>query len=182
MDGEQVQFFNNVGNHENMVELAGQYNRDISGVAFKFAGEYNFAEAKTGATVEDINAWTVATQLGYQGFTLGGSYTHDGDSGLAVSTANDTVTKWSAGLTYNAAAWGVGASYAHVDFDQAGTPFGAAGATGSGGKYDAWGVGGTYKIAAGLTASADLVFFDRNRVTGTDTDGYVALTEVRAAF
>lgn len=181
-DGEQVQMNKNVGNHDNAFEFGGQYNRDISGVAFKLGGEYIMAGAKTGSGVEDINAWAVTTQLGYKGFALGAGYTHDGDSGLTAGTANDDVTKWNAGLTYNATAWGLGVSYAHVDFDQAGTPFGVTGATGSGGTYSAWGVGGVYKIAPGLTASADLVFFDRNRDTGSDTDGYVALTEVRAAF
>lgn len=181
-DGEQVQFSDTTGNHHNAFEFGAQYNREFSGVGFKMGGSYQFAEAKDGATVEDINAWTLGAQLAYQGFAVGGGYTHDGDSGLAVSTADDEVSKWFASATYAEGPWGVGISYAQVDFDQAATPFGVAGVTGSGGDFTIWAAGATYKVAPGLTVGADVGFYDRDRVTGTDTDGYVAMTEVKAAF
>ena len=181
-DGEGVQFSDATGNHDNMFELGANYKGQISNVDVKVGGAYNFADAKDGATVEDISTWTLGAQLGYMGFTFGGGYTHDGDSGQAVGTADDTVTKWNAALTYATGPWGVAASYAQVDFDDAATAFGVTGSTGSGGDYTAWGLGGTYKVAPGLTAGADLVFFDRDRVAGADADGYVLVTEVRAAF
>ena len=180
--GEAVQFADNAGNHENAVELGLNYKGEFSDVGIKVGGQYTHADAKTGATLEDISAWSLGTQLSYNGFAVGGGYTHNGDSGQTVGTADDTVTGWNAGITYNSGPWGVGLSYADIDFDTAATPFGATGATGSGGDYTVWGLGGIYKVAPGLTAAADLAFYDRNRVTGTDTDGYVAMTEVRAAF
>lgn len=180
--GEGVQFDDNVGNHENAMELGLNYKGEFSGVGVKVGGQYTTAGAKTGATLEDIRAWSLGTQLSYNNFTFGGGYTYNGDSGQTAGTANDNVTGWNVGATYNAPAWGVGVSYAKVDFDDAATPFGAAGATGAGGNYTAYGLGGVYKVAPGLTAGADLMFYDRNRVTGADTDGYVAITEIRAAF
>ncbi len=180
--GEGVQFNDNVGNHDNAFEFGLNYKGEFSDVGIKVGGQYTMADAKSGSGLEDINAWSLGTQLSYNSFTFGGGYTHNGDSGLTAGAANDDVSGWNVGATYNAPAWGVGVSYANIDFDQAATPFGAAGATGSGGDYTAYGLGGIYKVAPGLTASADLVFFDRNRVTGADSDGYVAMTEVRAAF
>ena len=181
-DGEQVQFADNAGNHDNAFELGLHYAGEISGVGVKVGGKYTMADAKTGSGREDIGAWGLGAQLAYNGFTVGGSYVDDGDSGLATGTANDDVTKVTLGVTYETKVWGVGLSYAQVDFDNAGTSFEAAGATGSGGDYTAWGVGATYKIAPGLSTGVDFVAYDRDRVTGADSDGNVLITEIRAAF
>lgn len=180
--GEDVQFSSNTGNHENAYELGLNYKGEFSGVGVKVGGQYTHAYAKNGSTLEDISAWSLGSQLSYNNFTVGGGYTHNGNSGQTVGTASDIVTGWNVGVTYNAAQWGVGVSYADISFDNAATPFGAAGAVGSGGDYTAYGMGGVYKVAPGLTAAADMMFYDRNRVTGSDTNGHVAMTEVRAAF
>lgn len=181
-NGEGVQFSDSTGNHDNAYELGLNYKGEFSGVGVKAGGQFTHADAKTGSGLEDISAWSLGAQLAYNYFSFGGGYTHNGDSGLATGATGDSVKGWNAGITYNAASWGVGVSYADINFDTAATPFGATGATGSGGDYTTWGVGGVYKLAPGLTAAADMVFYDRDRVTGTDTSGYVLITEVRAAF
>lgn len=181
-DGEQVQFSDNVGNHKDAFELSLKYEGEFGGVGVRASGEYNFAAAKTGSGLEDISAWGLGAALTWQGLSFGGSYFDNGDSAMAAGTANDTVKGYSAGLSYKQDAWGVAASWAQIDFDQAGTPFELTGATGAGGEYTVYGAGATCKLAPGLTAGADLMFFDRNRVTGADTDGYVLVTEVKAAF
>ena len=180
-DGEGVQTSDTTGNHDNAIELGLNYAREFNGISLKLSGEYNHADAKNNS-VEEISAWGVGGQIGYQGFAFGGTYYNNGDSGLATGTADDQVQAYALGLTYKTDDWGVAASFAQVDFDQNATPFEVIGATGSGGEYTVYGVGGSYKLAPGLTAGADLMFFDRNRDTGTDTDGYVLVTEVRAAF
>jgi len=182
-NGEDVQFFDNVGNHDNAYELGLNYKNEFSnGVKLNVGGEYVGADAKDGSGLEDISSWSLGAQVGYMGFTFGGGYSSYGDSGLATGVASDDVTIWNAGLTYESGAWGVGANFVQVDFDDNGVPFEVTGATGAGGTYTAYGIGGTYKLAPGLSAGADLVFFDRNRDAGADTDGYVLVTEVKAAF
>ena len=180
--GEVVQFLDNTGNHDNAIELGLNYMGELSGLGIKVGGQYTHADTKSVSTLEDISAWSLGTQLTYNSFTLGGGYTHNGDSGQAAGVTRDNVTGWNVGATYSSGPWGVGISYASINFDNAATPFGATGATGAGGDYTVYGVGGVYKIAPGLTAAADIVVYDRNRVTGTDTNGYVAITEIRAAF
>lgn len=181
-DGEGVQFSDATGNHDNMMEIGLKYKGEISGVGVTVGGTYNMADAKDGSGLEDISAWTLGTQLAYQGFTVGGGYTDNGDSGQTAGAADDDVTAINLGATYEQGAWGVGVSYAQVDFDDAAAPFGVAGVTGSGGDYTAYGAGAVYKLVPGMTVAADLVFYDRDRVTGADTDGYVAMTEVNLAF
>lgn len=180
-EGEGVVFTDTTSDFRDGFEFGLGYEGELSGVKVKGVGTYTMADSTSNA-VEDLSSWGLGLQLGYQGFTFGGNYVDDGDSGLASATTNDNVKKYSLGATYEADAWGVGLSYAQVDFDQNGVSYDSAGGTGSGGDYTAWGAGATYKIAPGLTAGADLVFFDRNRDTGTDSDGYVFVTEVRAAF
>jgi len=180
--GEQVQFSDNVGNHDDVFEIGANYKNTFSDIDVKVGGQYTFAGAKTGAAVEDINAWSLGAQLGYKGFTLGGAYVDNGDSAQATGVSDDNVTSWNLGLTYNADAWAVGINYIDFDLDTNGVPLGSAGASATGGDYSAWGFGGLYKIAPGLTAGADFVSFERNRTAGTDTDGYAVVTEVKVAF
>ncbi len=180
--GEQVQFSDSAGNHENMVELGATYERDIAGVAFTLGGTYNHAGAKTGAGLEDVSSWGLGAQFGHEGFTLGGGYISQGESGNAVTTAADTVNSWNLGLTYEDGPWGAGVSYLTTDFNTNGDSGGFLGSDGTGGTYSALVLGGTYLVADGLTVGADLAFYERNRAAGADTSGYVLVTDVAAAF
>lgn len=181
-DGEQVQFSSTAGDHEDAFEIGAHYEREVGEFAFELGGQYTGAASKDGSTLEEISAWALGAQAAYRGFTFGGGYKHDGDSGQTTGTADDNVTGWNLGLTYEKGPWGVGLSYAELDFDDAAVPFEVTGATGAGGTFTAYGVGGAYTLAPGLSLGADLIFFDRNRVTGADTDGYVLVTEVKAAY
>lgn len=150
----------------------------------KVGGNYNFGDANS-ATKEDLNTWSLGAQVGYNGFRFGGGYTDNGNSMATKGIANDDITSWNVGATYENGPWGVGLSYLDVDFDTNGsaTTLGVTGATGTGGDYTAWAMGGTYTVAPGLSVGADLVFFDRNASgTANDNDGYVLMTDVTAAF
>lgn len=165
-----------------VVEFGLGYDGEFNSVMVKAGGSYVMGDAATGT--EDLNAWTLGAQLGYNGFRFGGSYTSQGDSLATAGTASDDITNWTVGATYENGPWGVGLSYIDVDFDTnavASTVGG--GATGVGGDYTAWVLGGTYTVAPGLTVGADLAFFDRNAAgTANDEDGYVLVTDVTAAF
>lgn len=158
------------------------YDGEFNGVMVKLGGNYNLGNASTGS--EDLSAWSLGGQVGYQGFRFGGGYTHDGDSLATAGTADDDITSWNVGATYENGPWGVGISYLDVDFDTNGVASTVGGgATGTGGDYTAWAMGGTYTVAPGLTVGADLAFFDRNATgTANDNDGYVLMTDVTAAF
>ena len=161
-DGEDVKLAGVARDAYNVVELGLGYEGEFSGVMVKAGGNYNFAD--TDATTEDLSAWTLGAQLGYQGFTFGGAYTDNGDS---LRAANQDNSNWNLGLTYENGPWGVGVSYIDVSEDFAG-----------GNDYNATVLGGTYMVAPGLSVGADLGFYDRDN---TD-DGYVFVTDVTAAF
>lgn len=178
--GEDVQFLKNVG--------AGAYQRDFieTGVNFKYdfsndmgfmAGlTYDGASAKAGSGREDVSAWGLGAKLSYRQFVVGGGYVDNGDSNNPVATPKDDETAWNVGAAYKGDVWGFAVNYLAEDYENAG------GRAGAGGTYDALILGTSYKVAPGLTAGADLAFFDRDKVTGTDDNGYVFVVETKAAF
>jgi len=180
--GENVVFLDDSTVNDNF-EVGLAYDGEFNNVMVKVGGTYVMGSATAGN--EDLSAWTLGAQVGYNGFRFGGGYTDNGDSNSATGVTGDDITSWNVGATYENGPWGVGVSYLDTDFDDnnsAGT-LGAVGAAGVGGDYTAWALGGTYTVAPGLTVGADLAFFDRN-ATGTvnDQDGYVLVTDVTAAF
>lgn len=158
------------------------YDGEFRGVQVKVGGTYVMGEADPvlAPGAEDLNAWTVGAQLGYNGFRFGGAYTDNGDS---LQAAGDDVSNWNVGATYENGPWGVGVSYLDVSFDGTAAATVAAGLAGvTGGDYTAAVVGGTYTVAPGLTVGADVAFFDRDADAGASDDGFVVVTDVTAAF
>jgi predicted porin len=177
--GEQVQFFDNVGTQENGLEFGLNYRNSYdNGMRVNAGLGYVHSDAKTGSGREDVAAWSAGLRVGYKQFEFGGSYVDNGDSNNAAGIANDDESAFNLGARYQQGSWGVALNYIQEDYDTNG----GRGLNTAGGKFDALVLGGTYKIAPGLTTGADLAFFDRNRDTGADTDGYVLVLETKASF
>lgn len=189
--GETVTLADDTTVASDIFEVGLAYDGEFNGVMVKVGGNYVTASATDAdvdlvtagtQTLEDVSAWSLGAQLGYNGFRFGGGYTHDGDSLQLEGVGDDSVSSWNLGATYENGPWGVGVSYLDIDFDDNAYAKSLT-AGGTGGDYTAWALGGTYTVAPGLTVGADLAFFDRN-ATGTadDEDGYVLVTDVTAAF
>lgn len=186
--GEGVNLTENTSLASDIFEFGLGYEGSFSGVGVKVGGNYVTADAIDGdidtvtagvQAIEDVSTWSLGAQLSYNGFKFGGGYTNDGDSLQLDGVSNDNVTSWNVGATYENGPWGVGVSYLDKDFDTNASFLSAA----TGGDYTAWALGGTYKVAPGLTTGADLAFYDRNATgTANDEDGFVAVVDVTAAF
>lgn len=177
-DGEEVQFFDNSGNQEDFVEMGLNYRGEFNDVSVRAGLTMDTADAKTGSGREDVFAWGLGARVGYQGFEIGGGYNDNGDSNNTAGTADDDESAWNVGARYQTGPWGVAVSYLAEDYQSAG----GRGTDTSGGSYDAFVIGGNYEIADGLTAGADLAFFDRDKDTGADDDGYVLVIETKGRF
>lgn len=167
-------------------ELAARYEGDLGPVKLGVSGQYNFGEGTDNGGIfdsNDLRAWSLGLKLAYNGFTIGGGYTDDGNSLNNAAAVDDKVTSWNAGATYEQGPWGVGLSYVHYDLDQNGSVSGPLPSDGTGGTYSLLAVGAAYTVAPGLSVGADLGFHERDRaIFGNDTDGWTLATEVRAAF
>ena len=190
--GENVALLEDSTLASDIFELGLAYEGSFSGVDVKVGGNYVMASATdadvdlvTGGvqTLEDVRAWSLGAQVGYNGFKFGGGYTHDGDSLQLEGVANDSVHSWNIGATYENGPWGVGISYLDTDFDTNAFAKSVNVTTAVGGDYTALVLGATYTVAPGLTTGTDFAFYERDaNGTANDDDGFVALVDVTAAF
>lgn len=174
--GEEVQLFDNVGNQRDFFEYGLRYSDKLGDfrVTTGFAG--GFASAKDGSGREDVTTWGLGARVYYKSFGLGGGYVDNGDSNNAVGLTDDNETAWNFGATYRDGPWGFAVNYLTEDYGLQG------GRTTEGGTYDAVVFGTSYRIVRGLTTGADLAFYDRDKVTGTNDSGYVFVLETKASF
>lgn len=168
--------------YRDMLEIGAQYNTDYRNVNIKLSGLLTTADSQSefsptacnGTTCQDFTAWGLGGQLGYAGFTVGGSYYDAGDFLAPVGTDDDQDT-WSVGATYEFGKAGVGVSYLQGEGWTQGLGYVE--------DFQSVGVGGEYNWLPGLVTSADVVYFDQDaRTTANDNDGYVFLLSQRVNF
>lgn len=131
---------------------------------------------------QDFTTWGVAAQAAADGFTLGGTYTDMGDYNTFAAQSKDQQT-YSVALKYEFNKVGVGVSYLGGEgYSNTLTHTG----TGVNDQYvkdfNAYGVGGTYAWAPGLTTNVDGVMFDQKTESSVKNSGYVLLVSQKLAF
>jgi len=150
--------------YQDLVEAGINYQREFAGVSLLLAGAYVHGDAKQGSPVRDFDAWGVGTQIGWEGFKIGGAYNDNGNS--QIETAERKVKSWNVGIAYQADDWGVATQYQKVDLP--------------GRNINIYAVGAEYEIAEGLTFGPEVIIFDdEDRQVG---DGYVALATINLEF
>lgn len=92
------------------------YKDNFSGVDLVSAVGYQFAAAPEGTASDDFNAWTAGLNLGFGGFTLGGSYA-DVMDGAAVGATSTAGQAYDIGLGYEVGALGFSVTYFHGEMD-----------------------------------------------------------------
>lgn len=144
---------------ENIYEVGVNYVTDFSGVGVAASGAYVGGTAKNVAgsatsIYEDLSAYAFGLNASYMGWTLGGGYVNNGESGLPVAGTNNTETSaYNVGLQYAFGPFitGVNALFA----EGAGNPFGASDST-----LDAYSVGTTYVVAPGFSTFLEATMFE----------------------
>lgn len=148
---------------------------------------------QTGTSFQDFTAWGVGTQVGFNGFTVGGSYVDEGHYGT-VHGQNKAQDVTSLGAKYEFDKYGIGASWlTGQGYDN--LLSNATSAAGNGKQYDnyvrsfnAESLGATYTWFPGLTTNADGVFFQQktnNYTASTDASGnqgFVFLVSQKMTF
>ena len=173
---------------QDLVEVGANYSNTFGGVALKASAGYfwgdasNTGPALTGLSIEDLNAWQVGAQVGYAGFSLGGSYTDFGESGQiqGPGTDNGKSRLWVVGAQYTAGPIVVGANYKN------GKDAGSRTISGDR-KLEVYEVGAGYTVAPGLTLQAQYDYFKAESDSSTaaldlDNDGHVVLVRTVLAF
>jgi hypothetical protein len=146
---------NNPGKQSEVWQLGLNYTNTFGGVDVALSGTYVTAtlEAQnttpagpgTGADVlKDRESYSFGANLGYAGFTLGGSYLHDNEG-----VENVDVDAWDIGLKYVTGPWSAGVQY--IDSKHT-NPFGSTAVGGFGGEDNvkAFMIGAGYALGPGI--------------------------------
>ncbi len=168
------------GNLNNTI-LGGSFSGTATGFGVNTQTPAGFAK--------DFNAFGFGTQVGYAGFTFGGSYTDLGryNTTEAQRKRQDVITL---GGKYEFDKVGVALNYlsgrgyqnylGHNTAEAVGTP---ASNINYVSDYNAYGAGATYTWFPGMTSNADAVLFDQKvRDQANKNDGYVFLISQKMAF
>ncbi|QCO02671.1 porin [Azospirillum argentinense] len=167
---------------QDLVEVGANYSNTFGGVSVKASAGYFWGDAANttavGSSVEDLNAWQVGAQIGYAGFSLGGSYLDYGESGQVqtAGTSNDKSRVWVVGAQYTAGPIVVGANYKN------GQDAGVLTTSGKR-KLEVYEVGAGYTVAPGLTLQAQYDYYEaKSDTVNRDDDGHVVLVRTVLAF
>jgi len=139
----------------------------------------------TGTQFQDFTAWGVGTQIGFSGFTVGGSYNDLGRYG-AVRGQNRAQQNFTLGGKYEMDKVSVGVSWLNGE----GYNNLIANGTSSNiqndnyaSEFNAYGAGATYTWFPGLTSAVDAVMFNQDVDTQLGhNDGYVLMVSQKLTF
>jgi predicted porin len=134
------------------------------------SGGYGRAEGPdAGGGIDDQEMWSAGLNIGFAGFTVGGSYagrdddTMDGDA-------------WNVGATYATGPWTVGGAYFHSDID-----FLPDSAVEFNNEHDVISGGIGYSIGPGIDSSMTIMYADYD-TDGGDADGIVGIVGITYSF
>jgi len=139
----------NAFGYNDVVEIGGNYSRDVQGVGVIVGGTLTTAK---GEALRDYTGWQVGAQAKYRGLTVGGGYADAGSYGILKSDVKGGQNAWNLGAAYDLGQFTVGASYLN---GKGYNGFGSAGFYHA--DYDAYAVGVTYKLLPGVALSSDIV-------------------------
>jgi predicted porin len=186
---------NNLGE---IFEIGANYVQKFGAFNVAVSGSYGTANDETStAFTEDPTEWHLGANVGWGGFTVGGSYIEHNDmNSIGGASAGNAGGKgidskdWTLGVRYATGPWGVGVSYGHreVDCDAAqAAAGGCGGATAAAGEdeLDMIEVGGSYALGPGvdLTAGVQWVEIDGSEgVAASDNDALVVIFGTSLTF
>lgn len=164
-----------------LVEVGANYNNTFGGVTVKASAGYYWGQASDNAVGQDLknlNAWQAGAQIGYAGFSLGGSYVDYGKSGQNEAAGVDTenARMWVVGAQYTTGPIVVGLNY------KTGKDAGFTNVSGDR-KLEVYEVGAGYTVAPGLTLQAQYDHFKADSdVARLNDEGDVVLLRSILAF
>lgn len=175
--GDKGQFLsrgdNTAGEAQNVVVGALNYEGKFSNidVAVGVTGEYGKSEV---STFNNLRTYQAGAKVGYQGFSVAGSYGNLGDSLRTKAVSSDSSNYfWTVGGAYETGPFGASVTYLSSQYD-----------TGpSHNDFSNLSFGVDYKLAAGLTpyAEVDIIKLDPT-ATVNDNDATVVLVGTQLAF
>jgi predicted porin len=170
-DRGQTMTRSDVVGFSNIWDLGLAYNTQIDNSwKLGLAGTYEGGESNVAGT-EDLNAWNVGANVGFQGFSVAGSY---GDWSDSDNTAGRDSDYWTLGGGYTAGPIGLSATYIDSTRDVTAT---------TQNEFQNLVLGAEYKLAAGLTPYAEVSFYEFDSAgVAYDNQGTTVILGTQVAF
>jgi predicted porin len=150
-----------------LIAVGANFVESFGGFDVAVAAGYRVAQDDTGGN-DDPEQYSAGLNLGFAGFTVGGSIAIEDSDRATDGTAFDL------GATYSTGPWAVGATY-----------FGSSvSGAGGGGDDDMQAIQGgiSYAVGPGITASANLLWAEWDGGGGADADGFGGVVGMKMGF
>lgn len=180
-----------LANYQNFVEVTGAYTGAYDSINVGLSGTLATADGNPNNTsaFRDFTAWGVGGQVGYAGFTVGGSY-YDAGRFNTVSGQNKDQISYTVGVTYEVDNIEAGFSYLGGEGYSTSslltdTTSGVSTNNAAYIKdYTAYGFGAGYTWFPGMKTQVDAVFYDQEHQTRTafDNEGQVVILSQKFTF
>jgi predicted porin len=157
-------------------DIGANYVNSFGDFSVAVSGRWGTASAADASGAPDPDIWSAGLNLGFAGFTIGGSYAEQNDAGVVDGEAYD------AGISYETGPWGVSFTYQHGENVDDENPL-------TDEELDQFLVGVAYKLAKGVDLNAygayvefDEELSDAGVGNGDDIDAFVIGTGIKISF
>jgi predicted porin len=159
-------------------DIAVSYSQSFGTTDVSFAARYGAGTAPSG--FHDPETWGVGFQIGFNGFTFGGSWSENENAGANQPswTGAPDQEGWSLGMTYDMAGpWSFEALTYQGEYSGSGT-------NGADEEYIAYRVGASRDLGPGVDWDVYLAFVeaDDKGLAGTELDGTILGTAINLSF
>ena len=163
---------------DNIVDIGANYVNSFGAFDVAVSGRYGFASAQG----PNPDVWGAGLNLGYAGFTIGGSYADQNDARWMDGEV------WDAGVSYETGPWGF--SFTYMNGENVDDENFFLGNTGSDEQLDQYLLGVSYTLAKGVALNGFGAYADLNEddgdagagTSGNDVDGWVVGTGIKISF
>lgn len=162
------------GQLHDIFDVGANYVNDFGGVNLALSARWGVGTQENGAGVASTNPTALAfgANIGYGGFTIGGSWAESNDAG----PGNDGQA-FDVGVSYKTGPWGFSATWFHGENEDDGN-------LGTTEEQDTYGLGINYQLAKGvrLNGFAAYVDFDEEASNANDVSGFLVGTGIGLSF
>ncbi|SMF09148.1 Outer membrane protein (porin) [Tistlia consotensis] len=153
--------------YRNGFSLGGNFVDTLAGVDVAVSGRYDWADDQSAAG-SDPSLYAVGVNLGYAGFTVGGSYAHTDDNGA------DTGRSFDLGASYATGPWGVSFTYFNGKAEASAAPGDS--------TYKAYEGAASYALGPGVTAVGSVSYQDLDADTGSNARTWAVVGGLKLEF
>ena len=155
---------NNVGAFDKVISLGANYVQSFQAVDIAISAGYERQalqanSASSPSLYDDISEWQVGANVGFAGFTVGGSYGYEDVEGRGAGI--DNTVFWDVGVQYGTGPWNVSLTYADSKAE-----FVSSSADDKRKKFE---LGASYKLSPGITVVGSGQY-QKEETAGSSTD------------